>query len=97
MIPRTPIGSWLHSIVVPVGNHRGGELACRKIEIKELTGKGVAGNDVRQDRFVPLLNDNDKSRGNTDSDKSRLAPEAIRKGMQWKGIKAWTVAVPAHR
>ena len=26
---------------------QGGELACRKIEIKELTGKGVAGNDAQ--------------------------------------------------
>jgi hypothetical protein len=73
---------------------QGGELACRKIEIKELTGTDVAGNQGRQSRFVPLLNDNNKSGRNTDSDNSRLAPEAIRKGMQWKGIKGWTVARP---
>ena len=38
---------------------QGGELSCRKIEIQELTGKGVAGTEAIQSRFVPLFNGKD--------------------------------------
>jgi serine/threonine protein kinase len=33
----------------------------RKMEIKELTGKGVVGNETRQSHFVPLFNGKDKT------------------------------------
>ena len=37
----------------------GGHVEIRRIEIKELSGKGVAGNEVRQRRFVSLFNGKD--------------------------------------
>jgi len=40
---------------------KGCHVEIRNIEIKELNGKGAAGNEVRQRRFVPLFNGKDKT------------------------------------